>query len=300
MDHNFFDIDRNGNYYFLDQSKHCVFKFSPKGQLIRQIGSKGKRDPELYYPVSILVDKDSLLIGDFEGGKIKRFSLDGEFISVFEIENGIHLNTIRVRNGLIYTDVRYKVDGFAQKKLITVFNEKGEKNKEFGKIVGKTNWVSYRVFNSSIFEIGGDGIYGSFMFHPVIFKYDTDGEMIFFKNLSEYIIPEIDVLSETEKERGLDTPGEKKSAPSNQLRFIRYCGGFSIGENDHLYYALSGFADIPYILHFDSKGKFLRKIFLTYNDEIIKIQGLFIRKQSNYVVGYTDSPKHPILFQFDL
>lgn len=282
----FFDVDENGNFYFIEGVNHRILKFSPKKKLICQIGGTGQADDDLYYPCAVFVDCNSILVGDQGGKKIKRFSLSGHFISAYPIKHCVQLNTIRVGNRKIFCDARYEVDDWHKRKAISIFNANGDFIKEIGKSLKINDWVSYRLFNAAIFQVKNNHIYGTFKCHPVIFKYDLEGRNIFYKDLGEMNIPEIDEINKQVKESSFDTPSEKKSKKINVIRGTQYCMGFDVDENNHLYYALGSTAGLHLILHLDSDGKLLEKIILEKDNQILKIRGLYIRESIKYGIGY--------------
>jgi len=295
---NAFDIDADSNYYLIEAENHRVLKFSPQKELICQIGSIGQADEDLYYPRAVLVDGDSILVLDNGGSQVKRFSLSGQFISIFKMKEGAHTNTIRVHDGKIYGDVRYESHDWAARKPISVFTEKGECLKEIGVILKTTDWNSYQFFNGLLFRIKGNHIYGAVEFHPVIFKYDLDGRTVFYKNLGKMKIPEIDEINGFVKKGAFDTPGEKKTTESNKIVTRKYCRGFEIDENNHFYYSFVTVSNLNLILHFDSDGNLLEKLVLTKDDLPIDILGIYFKKSVKYGIGYYDETNDAILFTF--
>ena len=295
----FFDIDKNGNYYFLEMLNHRVLKFSTKKEFICQIGSIGQADEDLYFPSAIKVDGNSILVAHMEGKKLKRFSLSGQFISAFDIKDCTHMNTIRVHNGNIYCDARYEADDWYKRNAISVFNTKGEYIKGIGKSLKTPDLASYRIFNASFFHINTKHIYGTFIFYPIIFKYDLDGRTIFYKDLGEMNIPEIDEINKLVSQGGFDTPKERKSSQPNVLLGTRYCLGFDVNENNHLYYSLVSFSGLNSTLHFDSNGALLEKLILEKDDRLVKVRGFYFKKSVKYGIGYFENFKEEaFLFVF--
>jgi hypothetical protein len=282
----FFDIDENGNYYFLEMINHRILKYSPKKEFICQIGSIGQADEDLYFPSAIKVDGNSILVAHREGKKLKRFSLSGQFISAFDIKDCIHMNTIRVHNGSIYCDARYEADDWYKRNAISVFNSKGEYIKGIGKNLKTQDWVSYRIFNAAFFQVKNNHIYGTFKCYPVIFKYDLNGRTIFYKDLGKMNIPEIDEINNRVNQGEFDTPEKRKSSQPNVIRGTQYCIGFDVSENNHIYYSLVSFPGFNSILHFDSNGNLLEKLILEKGDRPIKIRGIHIKKSVKYGIGY--------------
>lgn len=295
---NCFDIDKKGNYYFVVSKRHGILKYSPNGEYICQIGSIGKGKKDLYYPGIISIDNDTLYVCDSNPKRIKRFFLDGEYISSFEIKHGKQLTTLRINDGRVYADFRYYVKDFAQRKLISVFTPEGEQIAEIGKGPEVTVLPSYYTFNSTLFHILNNHIYGTLQFHTVIFKYDLKGNQTFYMDLTKMGIPEIDRITGDVHAKGADTPGNKKTQQVNMIRGVRYCFGFCIDSQGNFYYALKPDEQTPCILIFDSKGTWTKKVILAYKDKIIKPSALYFKNNKYYCIGHIKSYADESLFTF--
>jgi hypothetical protein len=105
----YFDVDSEGNLYFLNRSgEDAVFKFDPKGNFITSFGHKGQGPGELMNPINLIVNyKDDIVISDIVG-KIVSFDKDGSFkkqvktkqifTQALPLENGNYLATKRIFN----------------------------------------------------------------------------------------------------------------------------------------------------------------------------------------------------------
>ncbi|MDQ1352585.1 MAG: hypothetical protein QG657_2891 [Acidobacteriota bacterium] len=284
----FFDIDGENCYYLIDGGNHRILKYNPKKEFICQIGSIGQGDKDLYHPAAILIDGHSILVADSGGQKIKRFSLSGEFISSFEIKDGIHLNTIEVSDGKIYCDIRFDSLDWNKRKLLSVFATNGKYLVELGKGLDVPDWTSYRFFNSSLFRVRNNYIYGAFKHYPVMFKYTLDGRVIFYNNLGEMNISEITEKNKEVKEQGMDTPQKKISNQQNMVKVKGYCSGFGVDDESHIYYGTLSSSGVSIILHFDAEGKLIERLILEKDNRPIKMMGFFIRKARKYVIGYVE------------
>lgn len=79
-------FDKNGNIFVLD-SKACeIYKFSPKGILLKKAGKKGNGPAENVFPVKIVIFKDKLFIVDYSRPYINIFDLDLKFIEQKKFE----------------------------------------------------------------------------------------------------------------------------------------------------------------------------------------------------------------------
>ena len=57
-------VDKNDNIYVCDRSKHCVYKFNKRGDLLKRFGTKGSGPKELNFPRGIAVAGDQVFVCD--------------------------------------------------------------------------------------------------------------------------------------------------------------------------------------------------------------------------------------------
>jgi len=288
MSNRLFDIDKNGNFFFLESLKHRVLKFSPTGKFITQVGSIGQDDPGLYFPTAIKISGDTLYISDYYGRKLKCFSLDGGFKSVFNIPNSVSANYIDVDKDKIYVNSRVKsVKEFNHSHLISVYDEKGNKVTEFGQIIECQNIYGYLVFNTGYFSIAGGYLIGAFSNSPVIFKYDLAGKQSFSKDIVSMKAHEFVLLENESKRPGFDTP-QKIRGDTGQVDTIRFCSGFDVDDNLHAYYSVFIEKVEPCIYHFDANGDILERLILKSSNRTIKVKHIHIDKNTNkkYGIGF--------------
>jgi hypothetical protein len=109
-DIHYFDVDSEGNLYFLNRrsGEDVVFKFDPKGNFLSSFGRKGQGPGELMSPSNLTVDyKDDIVIQDIVG-KIVIFGKEGSFkgqintkqifAGALPLENANYLATKRIFN----------------------------------------------------------------------------------------------------------------------------------------------------------------------------------------------------------
>jgi hypothetical protein len=75
------DFDDQGNFFVLDRTKYKIFKYDTAGKLVKIFGGQGRKPNEFVNPGTINVRKDTLFVTDFDGSKILKFDLNGEFIA---------------------------------------------------------------------------------------------------------------------------------------------------------------------------------------------------------------------------
>jgi len=83
---NSMDIDDQGNLFVLDRTKYKVFKYDIAGKFQKSFGGHGPGPGEFIQPGTINIRKDTLYITDFNGFKILKLNLEGEYISCKKYE----------------------------------------------------------------------------------------------------------------------------------------------------------------------------------------------------------------------
>lgn len=293
----FFSVDSKENLYFLDTSNHRILKFNKDGKFISQIGSIGQSEKDLYNPVGIFVTNNTLYILDDAGKKIKLFSLNGNYLSSFAIENAHLSGSLYVCNDLILVNVKYRnKESYNQEKLIAIFNKKGKRIKNVGKIIKCNKIAGYLTFNSIFINVVDNIIFGGFSYYPVIFAFDFEGRELFYKNLTD-LVKEIQELIEYGKKMGFDTPESMKEEWG--VRAVIYCSGFGVDKNKHIYYALNVSHQKKYlVLHFDEKGALLEKIIFKNGKRVIQVIHLYVDEQGNrWGIGFIEKDGF-FLFKF--
>jgi hypothetical protein len=299
MHNGFFDVDADGNYYFLEFMNHRIVKCSREKEFVCQIGSIGQGEKDIYEPGAICIDGDSILVTYRLGKKIKRYSLNGEFISSFDIANCFQINTLRTHAGKIYCDARYSSDDWRKRNAISVFDAGGKLLAEIGKSLKTPDLFTYEFFNASYFQVGDKGITGAFKSSPVIFKYDADGRSIFYKDLGKMNIPEVDERLKIVSEDIYDTPEERKSADPDIIQGVFYSNGCIVENSGDIYYDFLSFSGAHVLLHFDSGGNLLEKLVLEKENRPVSIFGIYIKNTVRYGIGCVDAFRdNGMLFTF--
>ncbi len=74
-------LDRDGILYVADYGRDRIARFSPDGQFLGALGSRGQGNGELIGPKGVVVDSqaDWVFVADTGNGRIQRFTLDGAF-----------------------------------------------------------------------------------------------------------------------------------------------------------------------------------------------------------------------------
>ena len=298
-----FDIDENGIFYFLDSQKHRILKYSKLGQSIGQIGSIGQDESGIFYPSAIKISGNVIYIGDKGGKKIKLFSLNGDFINGFNIDKSHKLNWLDVEGDRIFANVRYVTpDTFNKNKLISVFDKKGLKKGEFGKILESQSIYGYFSFNTSYFYVIDEGnIIGTFKFYPFIFNIKSEGSQVYFKNIST-LSPEFQYKWNLSQSGDSDRPDKIRIGDSSgPITMINFCEGFAVDAEKNIYYAINTSTSKGTVFRFDKNGNIIEKLILKSTEGVMNVVYLFIDKYTNTRYGIGDIigniPK-TILFKF--
>lgn len=292
---NFFSVDNRENIYFTDFSNHRILKFAVNGEFIYQIGSIGQGKKDLYYTQGFFLRGDKVFVLNHTGREIKVFNRNGKYISGFKIPKASFSHTLYVYGNKIITDTKYKeLKNYNKQKLISVFNEKGKKIKSFGRILKCQTFLGYKQFNSIYIDIIDNNIVGAFANYPIIFRYDFDGNEIFYKDLRKLKIREIQALKERSLKLGMDTPESIKT--DNALRFVNYCSGFGANRDHQIYYSVKN----KYcVLHFDENGNLLEKLILKLRNNPLTVEKMYVNEKGIfYGLGILSKGKRKIFFKF--
>lgn len=299
---NTFSIDENDNLYFLDMNNHRILKFDKNGGFITQIGSIGQGEKDLFSPIAFTIEDEILYVLNTAGREIKKFSLNGDFISGFKIENTWGSESLCVHADQILVSVKYRDSkNYNSEKLISLFNKEGKKIGSMGKIIENRSHVGYKNYNAIYFKAIDDKIFGAFQNFPIIFSYDINGITHFYKNLRKSEINEINHVYEKGKSAGVDTPETER--PDYSIKTIEYCSGFDVDKDKQLYYAVNVFnssnpdLNTSIILCFDVEGTLFNKIIPKSHGDSVIIRQIYISsKNIRYCIGSVN--RDTFLFKF--
>jgi hypothetical protein len=84
------DLDEDGNLYVLDRKKFTVFKYDKSGKLVKIFGGHGQGPGEFINPGTVNARKDTIFVTDFQGFKVQKFNIDGDFIESKQCSDMVH------------------------------------------------------------------------------------------------------------------------------------------------------------------------------------------------------------------
>jgi hypothetical protein len=294
---NVWDIDDKGNYYFLDIYNHRVLKFSENWQFLTQFGSIGQEEDSLYYPNGIFLYKGTLFILDQEGKKVKSFSLDGSFLSSFDIKDALSTESIFIANDEIMLSVKYRSkDGYNENRLISVFSLTGQKLRDFGMAVKSVKYGGYLLFNRVRIFGKGNRVFVPHNFWPLVHIFEDEHEIKII-NLLETNLEEINEISEDGKIRNVDTPdtiaGEKGA------RSMIYCSGFFPISQKEFYYAANyerHKKSVVFIL--DDHGRCKKRLKFKFMEKPVTIKDIKFKNGNKYCIATREQEQKIYLFKF--
>ena len=74
-------IDTKGMVYVTDAHRGHVFKFTPEGEYLATIGSKGEKPHQFSHPLGICIDSNDIMyVTDSEKHQVMMFTTDGEYL----------------------------------------------------------------------------------------------------------------------------------------------------------------------------------------------------------------------------
>jgi hypothetical protein len=281
---NYWDIDDKGNYYFLDIYNHRVLKFGENWQFLMQFGGIGQEEDSLYYPNGVFLYKETLFILDQEGKSVKSFSLDGTFLSSFDIKEAFSAESIFIENDEILLSVKYRSSAaYNENKLVSVFSLTGQKLRDFGKVIKSVKYGGYVMFNRIRIFGHGSRIFTPHNFWPSVRIFDDEIEIKTI-NLLNINLREIKEIAEDGKRRNADTPGS--IAGEKGVRSMFYCSGFYPISQKVFYYIASykRFTEsVVFIL--DENGNCKKRIKFEFLGKPLKIRDIKCKNNNKYFIA---------------
>lgn len=169
-------VDGQGSIYVLDNNFAKIFKMSPEGKFVWEIGRRGQGPGDLYWPIYMDIKGDRLFVADNLG--ISIFSTDGRFIQKFRLFKG--------KEGIAPYQDKVAVFEIGKNSLFNLYQADGKRLLEFGQ---KYN-IDYKIFKGyrdrdvdSMIHRGKlmtdqDSFYYLCYGLGEIFKYDKEGKLV--------------------------------------------------------------------------------------------------------------------------
>lgn len=93
-------VSPNGSVYVLNFNESKVLQIDLDGNLVREIGRKGKGPGEFTYPIQFFADRDHLYVYDLLTSSVSAFDSEGEFQERIKVP-GFGLSLQKVSNGWV-------------------------------------------------------------------------------------------------------------------------------------------------------------------------------------------------------
>lgn len=145
-----FTIDENGNVYVLDLLAGNLKKYDAKGNFVKSIGNKGQGPGELYFPNSLSIYKDTIMVCSSGSRKMVKFDLDGNHLN----DKPLGATNPQLLNGLDNGNFIGLVQSFNQQKMEIAFNiELLNSNLERVKVLKEKNLPVSQMQNLELLDL---------------------------------------------------------------------------------------------------------------------------------------------------
>ncbi len=101
----------NGNVLVGDRSDFAFTEYSPRGDVIRKFGRKGKGPGEITFLMHMLRCGDSLVALDFDANRVSVFGLDGNVSRVFRLKQLPYRASCNAKTQLMFMEVERNPSG---------------------------------------------------------------------------------------------------------------------------------------------------------------------------------------------
>jgi hypothetical protein len=268
-------VDNNGNIYVADSGNQRIVKFNSEGKFLKSFGTKGQGPGEFLSPWQLAVYNNEIYVYDWRRN-IQKFTLNGAYITGFNLRGGIFLDFVIDSEGNIYVG-RWTSD--KENFLIEKFDSNGNLIKRFCEsIKAQTRPLTLIYNNSKLCIDNQDNIYIAFRYINKIRKYNSDGELVNeFERTLTYSPIKPEHTPNDEKPFNLDGITGDIICDENERLFV--LSNKVYNENGHLIDVLG------------PEGKFLASFYSRFLgeelppfSELLRDQSIFIDVNHNFYV----------------
>lgn len=167
-------IDKDNLIYICDRHDHCVKVFKATGEYVRSIGRRGQGPGDLLGPGKLIIAPNGdLLVFEYEGFRLQRFSPEGKSKSMIIVPKALGWAGITSQNELaLYS----WLNTFLSKRIVAFIDAKGNITRQIGFHNDKaTNYIDSEKLMIAMDDT--DNFYVANMWTPVIRKYTSDGSL---------------------------------------------------------------------------------------------------------------------------
>ena len=264
----------SGYLYVLDSGNNRIMKYDDGGNFITQIGRFGRGPGELINPRSFAVHKDgTIFVLNMGNSRVEIYDSLGNYINSFGFVNRIfsqnhQLEIDKLKHIYIPSELN-------SKKLLSVFDSKGHKIKEFGEKLNfsftSSHWHRNNIIQFTIDNY--DNLYVQFVSNPILRKYDGTGELVWERNYS--LLPNVKKISKIFDE------DEKKDLSNNALSIYSFVFFITNAGNKRI------FVDAPQPYLVEDKSYYPKGIVHFYSDKnrFFPLDMARIRDDKYFVLG---------------
>lgn len=168
-------VKHHDKYYALLWADRSVIVYNSQMQFIGRSSSYGQGPADLMGPWDIAIGPaGSLYVADRGSGQVKVFNERGEYVRSIDVRNPVSLAVLGTGEVCVV--------GFPRRSLVSVYDESGTFQREFGELETITSEPRLNAFLNSgkIVVDADDNIYFAFLWNPepTIRKYTKDGELV--------------------------------------------------------------------------------------------------------------------------
>jgi len=168
-------VDEEGNIYVADSGNQRVVKFNSQGEFINNFGREGQGPGEFQCPWQLEIYNNEIYVYDWNRN-IQKFTLDGTYLSGFNLRGGIYLDMAADSNGYIYLG---RLTTLKESFLVEKYDSEGNQILRFCKPLEPPKKPLALVYNNSKLCIDkNDNIYVAFRYINRIQKYNSAGKLI--------------------------------------------------------------------------------------------------------------------------
>ncbi len=168
-------ISNDNLIYILDTGNHRVQVFDLTGKFKRTIGRRGKGPGDLLMPTSFCLDKNNnIIVADAINYRIQAFNFKGKYLYSYRLKGFI--TDIKLNRDNQIAIFRHS-DSFMSKKLVSIYNSKGNLVKRIGNHIDINRPFSQ--FGTILFDCDKNGnIIISYRGVPLYQKYSYQGKSL--------------------------------------------------------------------------------------------------------------------------
>jgi hypothetical protein len=229
----------------------------------------------------VIAGGETLYVLDNSGHDLKVLTTEGKQLANFGIDKITECSSFSASDDFYVFNNIPRENVPSNVGLFLLVSGRPQSRKRMGATINTKEGLAFSVFNRAFLSANESSIFGAFKSYPAVFRYDSEGREIFFKNIKEN--DEIKKLEKWGKRKNVDIP-EKVRGNKNVTALI-YCDGFGVNGRCESFCALNvNHGSDGVILVFDGAGKAIRKIVPQYEKRRVRIERILVQDESLYTL----------------